>query len=98
LAMYLRDDLRKRFTLAYLFARRAAELSQPNDGLFVDAEVYTWKAAAEAGICAYWANDRVSAVRYFEAIQAKVPAEKREWAAQTLAVCRRDAQPPQARP
>jgi len=43
--------------LSYLFAARAADLPRPSSTLFVDEEVYTWKAADLAAISGYYLND-----------------------------------------
>lgn len=50
LARYYRE--RSRYALAYLYALRASEMSEPKDRLFVDCEVYRWKALAEAAVAA----------------------------------------------
>ena len=48
-------DAAKQPALTYLFARRAAELPLPtNVSLFVDEDVYRWKAADLLGASAYW--------------------------------------------
>jgi hypothetical protein len=43
--------------LTYLFARRAMELSAPNVTLFVDHDVYSWKAAHLVAIAGYYLGD-----------------------------------------
>jgi glycosyltransferase involved in cell wall biosynthesis len=43
--------------LTYLFAARAADLPPPSSTLFVDEEVYTWKAADLAATSGYYLND-----------------------------------------
>ena len=52
LARYLR--LRGRHASAYVHARAAAELSPPDDLLFVDLSVYRWRARDEQAIAAYY--------------------------------------------
>lgn len=43
--------------MTHLFASRAAELPRPNATLFVDEEVYTWKAADLVAISGYYLDD-----------------------------------------
>jgi hypothetical protein len=43
--------------LCYLFAARAADLPLPLSTLFVDEEVYTWKAADLAAVSGYYLSD-----------------------------------------
>jgi hypothetical protein len=43
--------------LCYLFAARAADLPLPSSTLFVDEEVYTWKAADLAAVSGYYLSD-----------------------------------------
>jgi hypothetical protein len=61
LARYLRaygDHL----AMAYPFASIAAKTPRPNDFLFVDPEVYRWRALDELAICAYWTGRRKEAI------------------------------------
>lgn len=44
----------ERYRLGHLFAQRAAEIPLPDDGLFVGAEIYAWRAVDEQSICASW--------------------------------------------
>jgi FkbM family methyltransferase len=44
-------------SLAYLFASRAAELPKPATDLFLDEDVYRWKAADLASIHGYYLDD-----------------------------------------
>ncbi|MGI5328775.1 glycosyltransferase [Actinomadura nitritigenes] len=48
--------LRNRPTAAYPFARTASDIPRPNDILFLDDSVYTWRALDEFGIAAYHAG------------------------------------------
>lgn len=43
-----------RWPLAYLFARRAAEIPRPDDILFVEQGWYDWQALDELAVSAYW--------------------------------------------
>jgi tetratricopeptide (TPR) repeat protein len=45
-----------RTPLAYLYAKHAASIAQPSDRLFVEADVYQWRALDELSIAAYWTN------------------------------------------
>ncbi|MBO2458056.1 glycosyltransferase [Actinomadura violacea] len=45
--------LRNRPAAAYPFARTASDIPRPNDILFIDDSVYTWRALDEFGIAAY---------------------------------------------
>ena len=45
----------ERYQLGHLFAERAARIPLPeSDGLFVGAEVYSWRAKDEQAVCASW--------------------------------------------
>ncbi|WP_284716392.1 glycosyltransferase [Streptomyces sp. G1] len=44
----------ERWPLAYLFARRAAELPRPDDILFVEHAWYDWQCLDELAVAAYW--------------------------------------------
>jgi len=56
LARYLRQ--RGRYASAYLHARAAAALPQPDDLLFLDASAYRWRARDEQAVCAYYVGRR----------------------------------------
>jgi len=44
---------KKQSAVAYTFAKRSAELTVPNDLLFVSSEVYNWRALSEVAATAY---------------------------------------------
>ena len=44
----------QRYQLGYEFAERAARIPPTDDTLFVDHDVYAWRAADEQAICASW--------------------------------------------
>jgi glycosyltransferase involved in cell wall biosynthesis len=46
--------LSETFELGYLFAQLASQIPEPDDMLFVDTDVYAWKATDELAICAYY--------------------------------------------
>jgi glycosyltransferase involved in cell wall biosynthesis len=53
LAMYLREQ-GGRWATAYLVAKRALEIPQPDDVLFVEPEWYQWRCLDEFAVAAYW--------------------------------------------
>ena len=55
LARYLREH--SRFALAQLFAARAVYIPKPDDVLFVDDSVYSWRSKDELAIASYWCGD-----------------------------------------
>ena len=89
LACWHRDDARKQYSLAYMFARRAAELPMPSDGLFLNKFIYTSGALAEMAICAYWAGYREDSVRLFEDVARRAP-DRARWAESMAEMCRRE--------
>lgn len=48
--------LRNAFAQAYVYAKHAVSLPQPDDRLFVEADCYVWRARDELAIAAYWTN------------------------------------------
>jgi len=48
--------IRNVFAQAYVYAKHAASLPQPDDRLFVEADCYAWRALDELAIAAYWTN------------------------------------------
>jgi glycosyltransferase involved in cell wall biosynthesis len=56
LARYHRE--RDEHALAWLFARTAAAIPRPKDILFVDDDVYRWRALDELAVAAWWAGQR----------------------------------------
>lgn len=48
---------KKAFHLAYLFAKKAANLPMPADVLFVEEGVYRWRAWDELAVAAYWVGE-----------------------------------------
>lgn len=90
LARWYRDDARKQFALADLFARKAAEIPLPTDGVFTQPMVYQYEAAAEVAIAAYWLGRKQEALERFTALLPKVPADQRKWCEGQIAICQRD--------
>lgn len=52
--------LQGRFHIAWNFARGLLDVVPPKDALFMNREVHEWGFFEEAGLCAYYAGDRVS--------------------------------------
>jgi hypothetical protein len=77
LATYLRTH--DRVIEAYPFALHASHLRMPDDVLFVDREVYDWRALDEVGISAYYAGQFVEGVSACSALltSGKLPAAHR---------------------
>lgn len=48
---------------AFVFARRAVEIPRPPDGLFLEVDVYEWRALHEYSIAAYYGGDYVGGIR-----------------------------------
>ena len=67
LAEFLRR--KQRFSVAYLFAKTAAEIPLPeSDVLFIFRDVYQYKALDELGISAYYLNKFREAADIFKRI------------------------------
>jgi glycosyltransferase involved in cell wall biosynthesis len=74
----LQYDARGDHALALLFARRAYDLPVPaQDTLFVEHEVYRWRAADLVGAHAYWVGDRVLGRAAAAKAAAAVPGSER---------------------
>lgn len=88
LAQYLRE--RGRVVAAYPFARAACEIRRPDDILFLDDSVYSWRALDEYAVAAYWTG------HYREALEANtrllesaaLPTAERERVGKNAAFCR----------
>jgi hypothetical protein len=57
IAAYWYYDAKDNLPLTYLFARRAMELPRPNATLFVDQDVYDWKAAHLVAIAGFYLDE-----------------------------------------
>lgn len=91
LAQWYRDDARRQFSVAYAFARRAAELPHPpGDALFVNANTYEFEALGEWAICAYWVGKKDEALTLFQEVLKRVPPDRRKWAENMIMTCRRE--------
>jgi FkbM family methyltransferase len=91
LAQWHRHESRKNFALAYMFAKQAAEIPRPAAvGLFLQPSVYAYETTSELAICAYWAGHKKEALELFQQVAEKVPADKKPWAMEMVALCQRE--------
>ncbi|MEI7715820.1 MAG: glycosyltransferase [Mycobacterium sp.] len=66
---YLLDQ---RYALGYQFAKLAADIPFPDqDKLFVDADVYAWRAVDDQGACAFFLGKPAEAVTLWRALLAR---------------------------
>ncbi|MFE2097570.1 MULTISPECIES: glycosyltransferase [unclassified Streptomyces] len=70
----------ERWPLAYLFAKRAAEIPQPSDTLFVEHHWYEWRALNELAVASYWMGEYRESLECCERLLdgGKVPDTHRE--------------------
>ncbi|MFJ8081120.1 glycosyltransferase [Streptomyces sp. NPDC096205] len=70
----------ERWPLAYLFARRAVEIPQPDDILFVEHGWYDWQALDELAVAAYWMGEYRESLECCEKLLdgGKLPEAHRE--------------------
>jgi glycosyltransferase involved in cell wall biosynthesis len=62
--------------LAFLFAEKAVCIPKPNDRLFVEIEVYTWKSIDEMAVAAYQLGDYRLCANGCQMIVNRVPADQ----------------------
>lgn len=60
-ATYARED--DRIQSAFVFARRALDLDKPDEALFLEPDIYSWRALYEYSIAAYYVGDYVGGLR-----------------------------------
>lgn len=80
----------QRYQLAYLFAERAAAIPLPEqDLLFVNAEVYNWRALDEQAVCASWIDKQEESFRICRHLLQRddIPEEDRQRIASNRDVC-----------
>lgn len=80
---------RQEWPNAWLFLERAARIQQnPHHILFIDAEVYQWRAKLEAAVAAYWVGAHEDAIEFNEALLAgaDLPEKWRKQVAENLAL------------
>lgn len=70
----------QRYQLGHLFAGCAAEIPCPEQGLFVQADVYAWRAADEQAICASWIGAHAEAFTLCRSLLARpdIPDDARQ--------------------
>lgn len=49
-----------KFVMGWTIAKDLVNAPYPQDQIFVDADIHTWRLADEAALCAYYANDHVA--------------------------------------
>lgn len=84
--------LRDRPAAAYPFARAAGDIPRPDDILFVDDAVYTWRSLDELGVAAYYAGryrEGLTAAERLLAGQA-LPESERPRIRKNLEFCRKE--------
>jgi glycosyltransferase involved in cell wall biosynthesis len=69
-----------RYRLGYMFARYAAAVPLPEEDLFVDAEVYRWRAVDELAVCAGWIGENAEAFMLNRSLLARndIPDDDRQ--------------------
>ncbi|MFG2883386.1 glycosyltransferase [Streptomyces sp. NPDC048297] len=69
----------QRWPLAYMFARRAVEIPQPDDILFVEKGWYDWRVLDELAVSAYWVGAYKESLECAERLldDGKLPEEHR---------------------
>jgi hypothetical protein len=87
LAVWYRDEKRKRFELAYLYAKQAASLPIPEARLFVAAGLYQWGAKWEHGLAAHFTGRHAEAADVFTKVVAMCPPELQGQARDVLHKC-----------
>lgn len=81
----------ERWPLAYLFARQAAAIPQPDDVLFVEYGWYDWRALDELAVSSYWVGAYDESIDCCERLLegGKLPAQERDRVAENLQFARR---------
>lgn len=65
--------------VAHLFARYAVGIPRPDDRLFVDVDVYRWRARDELSVASYWTGNLATAIELAESLSSgNVPDNERE--------------------
>jgi glycosyltransferase involved in cell wall biosynthesis len=91
-AVAYRYRTHQRYRLGYLFAERAAQIPLPEeDVLFVNADIYTWRALDEQAVCASWIGKNSEASELFRhlLIGGDLPDEDRSRVAANRDFCAR---------
>ncbi|MBY0111958.1 MAG: glycosyltransferase [Phycisphaerales bacterium] len=69
----LHEQRAARHRSAYLFARQGSEIPKPAEGLFVQADVYTWRLRDIMAVSLYYMGNREGSLRLNESILPLVP-------------------------
>ncbi|HEX4855345.1 MAG TPA: glycosyltransferase [Limnobacter sp.] len=64
LARYYRMKVPESAAMSYLYSLAAVNTPRPDDILFVDESVYTWRSKDELSIAAYWIGRYEESIRY----------------------------------
>ena len=83
----------QRHLLGYVFAERAAQIPLPEeDVLFVNADVYTWRALDEQAVCASWIGKIGEAFALFQRLltEGRLPQDHRSRIAANRDFCAKD--------
>jgi tetratricopeptide (TPR) repeat protein len=80
-----------RWPLAYMFAKRAAQIPYPSDILFVEFDWYEWRALDELAVAAYWTGEYEESKDCCERLLdgSKLPAEQRDRVTRNLEFAQR---------
>ncbi len=85
LAVYMRDDKRKKYEQAYIYAKQAASLKMPaNESLFMTPDLYKWVAKSELALASHYTGRHDEAIKTFQEVLANVPESERGWAHTTM--------------
>ena len=87
LAIWYRDDKRRRYDRAYLYAKEAAALPLPDARLFMVPALYLWGARWELGLAAHFTGRQDEAIACFTKVLAACPPELQAQAREILQRC-----------
>ena len=90
-AIALRAQRQNHHRLAYEFARMAADLAMPTDGLFVEAEVYEWRLDDIMAVSLFWMGRTQEALALNEELLDTAPASEHPRILANLEHCRAKA-------
>jgi tetratricopeptide (TPR) repeat protein len=70
----------RRWPLAHMFARQAAQIPYPSDTVFIEPQWYEWRALDELAVSAYWVGEYEESMSCCERMLegGKLPDEHRE--------------------
>ena len=72
----------REYRTGYLLSRALIETSYPEDGLFIEMDIYTYKLPLEYAICCHWIGKFAEAIRVYNEMldSSNLPVEYRETA------------------